>query len=65
MRERLRPQRLTLSEFGFGDDYAEAQRLVSEGNRLIAQDIANSLRGLWRRAMRWLEVGQRRHLPPT
>ena len=57
-------QRVTVNEHGFWHDYAEAQLLAIEGNRLISQEIAEGIRGLWRRVMHWLDVGQRRHLPP-
>jgi hypothetical protein len=58
------PRRVTVNEYQFWKDRAEAQILAVEGNRLIAQAIAEGLRGLWRRVMNWLDVGQRRHLPP-
>jgi hypothetical protein len=58
------PQSVTMNEHGCWDDYAEAQLLTIEGNRLIAQEIASGIRRLWRRVMHWLDAGQRRHLPP-
>jgi hypothetical protein len=44
-------------------DYTEAQLLAIEGKRLIAQEIAEAARGLRRRVVQWLNVGQRRLLP--
>jgi hypothetical protein len=64
MQGNLTLPRVTMNEHGFWDDCAEAHRLAIEGNRLIAQEIAEGIRGLWRRVMRWLDVGPRRHLPP-
>jgi len=57
-------QRVTVNEHSFWHDCAEAQVLASEGNRLISQAVAECIRGVWRRVMRWLDVGQRLHLPP-
>jgi hypothetical protein len=56
-------------EHGFWDGCAEAMELSIEGNRLIAQELTEGLRNLWRRATHWLDdslrgLGQRRHLPP-
>jgi hypothetical protein len=50
--------------------YAEAMELSLEGNRLIAREIADLLRGLWHRTVNGLDgmlrgVGQHRHLPPV
>jgi hypothetical protein len=39
-------------EHGSWAKYAEAQQLAIEGDRLIAQEIAEDVRGLWRRVMR-------------
>jgi hypothetical protein len=64
MQDNGTPQGGTVNELGFWHDGAEAQLLASEGNRLIAREIAEGVRGLWRRVMRWLDGGQRRHLPP-
>jgi hypothetical protein len=64
MKNNSTPQRVTANGHGFWDDCAEAQRLAIEGNRLIAQEIGEGIHGLWRCVMRWLDVGQRRHLPP-
>jgi hypothetical protein len=64
MRNNFTLQRVTVNEHGSWDHYAEAQVLAVEGNRLIAQAIAEGFRGLWRRVTSWLDVGQRRHLPP-
>jgi hypothetical protein len=56
-------------QHSFWDDYAEAMQASVEGNRLIARDIADGVRALWRITMRWLDdsvqgLGQRHHLPP-
>jgi len=47
------PPRITVNEHGFWDDCVEAQRLAIEGNRLIAQQIVEGIRGLWRGFMIW------------
>ncbi|HSZ93950.1 MAG TPA: hypothetical protein VK822_31755 [Acetobacteraceae bacterium] len=60
MRANSTARRLTASQHGFWYDSAEAQLLSSEGNRLIAREIAEGVRGLWRRAMHRLDVGQSR-----
>ena len=39
-------------EHGSWAGYAAAQVMAIEGNRLIAQEIAEGIRGLWRRVMR-------------
>jgi hypothetical protein len=65
MQNNSTPQRVTANEHGCWYDAAEAQLLASEGNRLIAQEIVEGLRGMWRRVMHWLDVGQRRRLPPV
>jgi hypothetical protein len=64
MQNNFAPQRIAVNEHGCWAEYAEAQLLAIEGNRLIAQEIAEGIHGLWRRVMRSLDVGQRRHLPP-
>ena len=64
MRANPTARRLTANEHGFWYDGAEAQLLSSEGNRLIAREIAEGIRGLSRHVMHWLDAGQRRHLPP-
>jgi hypothetical protein len=56
---------LTVNGYCFLNDYTEAQRLAIEGKLLIAQEIAEVARGLRRRVVQWLNVGQRRHLPPS
>jgi hypothetical protein len=64
MRTNLNSQRAGVHGHGFWYDCAEAQLLASEGNRLIAREIAAGIRGWLRRVMLWLDSGQRRHLPP-
>jgi hypothetical protein len=64
MQDNSRLQRLTVDEHRFWEDRAEAQLLAIQGNRLIAQAIADVIRGLRRRVMRRLNIGHRRHLPP-
>ena len=63
MQNNASPQRVTVNEPGLWYEGAEAQRLGSEGNRLIAQEIVAGIRGLWRRVMHRLDVGHRRRLP--
>ena len=46
------PQRATVNKHGLWARYAEAQQLAIKGDQLIAQAIADSIRGLWRRVMR-------------
>lgn len=57
-------QTVTVNGHEFWEDCAVAQRLAIEGNRLIAQEIAKGIRGLWPRVVRLLDAGQRWHLPP-
>jgi hypothetical protein len=64
MRNNRTPHMVTVNEHGFWDDCAEAHRLASEGNRLIARDIAEGIRSLWCRVMHRLDAGQCRHSPP-
>ncbi|MEA2739089.1 MAG: hypothetical protein QOH05_2396 [Acetobacteraceae bacterium] len=59
-----------MQEPDFWSNYAEAMELSIEGNRLIAREIADLLRGAWNRTMRSLDgairgLGQHRHLPPV
>jgi hypothetical protein len=59
-----------MHEPDFWTDCAEAMELSIEGNRLIAREIADLLRGLWQRSVRSLDgairgLGQHRHLPPV
>jgi hypothetical protein len=54
----------------FWTSSAEAMELSIEGNRLIAREIADLLRGLWQRTLRSLDgairgIGQHGHLPPV
>jgi hypothetical protein len=49
-------QKVTANE----EKYVEAQLLAIEGNRLIAQAIADGLRDLRRRVMHKLTLGHRR-----
>ena len=58
-----------MNESNFWANYAESMELSIEGNRLIAQEIADFARAVWNRAIRSLDgalqsVGQHRHLPP-
>jgi|HubBroStandDraft_2_1064218.scaffolds.fasta_scaffold1256334_1 hypothetical protein len=58
-----------MSKGNFWADYADAMELSVEGNRLIAQEIVELGRGLWRGAVRSLDgvlrnLGQHQHLPP-
>jgi hypothetical protein len=58
-----------MNESNFWANYAEAMELSIEGNRLIAQEIADFARTVWTRAIRSLDemlrsVGQHQHLPP-
>jgi hypothetical protein len=64
MQHNATSQRVMGDEHGVWAEYAEAQRLVGEGNRLLAREIAENVRGLWSRVTRWLDAGQRRHSPP-
>ena len=64
MRANPTSQRVTVNEHGFWHQGAAAQLLASEGSRLIAREIVERIRGVSRRIMRWLDVGQRRFLPP-
>lgn len=59
-----------MNEPNFWTSYGEAMEQSVEGNRLIAQEIAVLVRGLWRRTLRALDaaissVGQQGHLPPV
>jgi hypothetical protein len=47
----LTERRGTVNDHGLLAEYAEAQRLAIEGNRLIAQEIVAGIRGLWRRVV--------------
>jgi hypothetical protein len=65
-----RERNADMRESDFWNNYAEAMELSIEGNRLIAREIADLLRGLWQRAARALDgmtngTGQHRHLPPV
>lgn len=42
-------------EYGFWDECAKAQELAIEGHRLIAREIADGVRSLWRRMTLWLD----------
>jgi hypothetical protein len=58
-----------MHESDFWTNCAEAMELSIEGNRLIAREIADLLRGLWQRSLRSFDgvirgLGQHRHLPP-
>jgi hypothetical protein len=64
MQNNSTPQKVTMNEHGCWYDGAEAQLVASEGNRLIAREIAEAIRGLWHRVMHWLDAGQCRRLPP-
>ena len=63
MQNNFAPRRITVNEHGGWAEYAKAQLLAIEGNRLIAQEIAGGIHDLWRRVLRSLDVG-RWHLPP-
>ena len=57
-------------EPNFWNRNAEAVELSIEGNRLIAQEIAHLVRGLWQRSVRLLNeavqgLGRHEHLPPV
>jgi hypothetical protein len=65
--DRKEPQ---MHKSNFWTSYAEATELSIEGNRLIAQGIAELVRGLWQRTVRSLDglfhnLGQNRQLPPA
>lgn len=54
----------------YWDDYARTIELTSEGNRLIARDIENSIRRVWQVTTRWLGAAADRqdhnpNLPPS
>jgi hypothetical protein len=54
----------------FWTSYADAMEMSIEGNRLIAREIADFVRGFWQRTIRSLDgaihgLGQHRHLPPV
>jgi hypothetical protein len=57
-------------EPNFWNRNAEAVELSIEGNRLISQEIAHLLRGLWQRSVHFLDeamhgLGRHEHLPPV
>ena len=59
-----------MHEPDFWTSYAEAMEMSIEGNRLIAQEIADVTRNLWHRAVRSFDSlihssGQHQHLPPV
>lgn len=58
-----------MSKPDFWSDYADAMELSVEGNRLIAQEIVELGRDLWRGVIRSFDgvlrnLGQHQHLPP-
>jgi hypothetical protein len=58
-----------MREPDFWTSYAEAMEMSIEGNRLIAREVGDLIRGLWQRSVRSLDgmirgSGQHRHLPP-
>ena len=58
-----------MHEPDFWTSYAEAMEMYIEGNRLIAQEIADVARNLWHRAVRSFDnlihaSGRHQHLPP-
>ena len=56
-----------MQEPDFWTASAETMELTIEGNRLIAREVANLLRRLWRRAGSAVAVmmhSEHRHLPP-
>ncbi len=58
-----------MQEPDFWTSCAEAMELSVEGNRLIANELADAVRKLWRRAMQSLDAAvrsqdSRPHLPP-
>jgi hypothetical protein len=59
-----------MNNHDFWTDYAEAMELSIEGNRLIAQEITQWVRGLGRGIVRSLNallqsLGHQEHLPPV
>jgi hypothetical protein len=59
-----------MHEPDFWTSYAEAMEMSLEGNRLIAQEIAELAGNLWHRAVRSFNallqsLGHQEHLPPV
>ncbi|MDR3534155.1 MAG: hypothetical protein P4L90_26770 [Rhodopila sp.] len=59
-----------MHEPDFWTNCADWMEMSIEGNRLIAQEIGDAIRDLWRRALRSLDgllqgQSRHRHLPPA